>query len=188
MPVVFPSCVGGCHIRWPRERSLEDDLGYWRVAHVRPRNEKALAYDCERTGVGYFLPLYEKRVRRRDNNKPRKSLLPLFSGYLSFVDRNGGKRHIYETNRVVHVLDVIDQESFVRDLAQIWQAVTSGAQLGVVETFGVGQKVRVNGGPLGGLVGVVQEVRNHLRLLLNMEAFQVAVSVELDSADVEIVR
>lgn len=188
MPVVFPSCVLGYHIRWPPGHSLEDDLGYWRVAYVRPRNEKALAHDCERTGVGYFLPLYEKRVRRRDNNKPRKSVLPLFLGYLPFVDRDGGKRCIYETKRVVRVLDVIDQESFVRDLAQIWQAVTSGAQLGVVETFGVGQKVRVNGGPLRGLVGVVQEVRKHLRLLLNMEAFQVAVTVELDGADVKIVR
>lgn len=188
MPRVFPSCVGGCNIRWPGGLSLEDDLGYWCVAHVRPRNEKALARDCERTGVGYFLPLYEKRVRRRDNNKHRKSILPLFFGYLPFVDRNGAKRRIYEAKRVVRVLEVADQQGFVRDLTQVWQAITSGARLGVVETFAVGEKVRVHEGPLQGLVGVVQEVRSHLRLLLNVGAFQMAVSVELDCADVEIVR
>jgi transcription antitermination factor NusG len=138
--------------------------------------------------VGYYLPLYEKRVRRRDNNKARKSVLPLFPGYLPFVDRDGGKRRIYETKRVVQVLDVTDQEGFVRDLTQVWQAVTAGAQLGVVERFAVGQTVRVNGGPLQGLVGVIQGLRDHLRLLLNVEFFQMAVSVELDCADVEILQ
>jgi len=176
----------GHNVRWPEGRPLEEDLGYWRVAHVKPRNEKALARDCERIGVGYYLPLYEKRVRRRDNNKLRKSVLPLFSGYLPFVDRDGGRRYLYETNRVVCVLDIANQDGFVRDLARVWQVVGSGAPLGVEEKFAVGQKVRVNGGALRGLVGVIQEVRGHLRLLLNVEAFQMAVSVDLDCGDVEV--
>jgi len=186
MSSLFPSSLGGMNIRWPPGRPLEDDVGWWRVAHVKPRNEKALAHDCEQMGVGYYLPLYEKRVRRRDNNKPRKSVLPLFSGYLPFVDREGAKDRIYRTNRVVRILNITDQETFVRELTQIWQLVTAGLQLGGVQSFTVGQKVRVSQGPLFGLVGIVQEIRNPLRLLLNVEAFQMAVSVELDCADVEI--
>lgn len=188
MPRALVQSLGGCNLRWPIGRLLEEDVGYWRVAHVKPRNEKALARDCELRGVGYYLPLYVKRVLRRDNNKPRKSVLPLFPGYLPFVDRDDGKRRIYETNRVVHVLPVADQEGFVRDLTQVWQAVSSGAPLGVVQAFTVGQRVRVKAGPLQGVVGVIEEMRNHLRLLLNVEAIQMAVSVELDACDVEVLR
>ncbi len=187
-PDLFPSYVKGHTIRWPMDRSLEQDLGCWRVAYTKPRNEKALARDCQRMGVAYFLPLYEKRSRRRDNNKPRKSIVPLFSSYLPFVDRDEGKYKLCETGRLVHVLPVLDQEGFVRDMAQVWQAVTSGAPLDLVQTIAVGQKLRIRTGPMEGAVGVVRQVRGRYRLLLNVEMFQMAVSVELDRSDVEVER
>ncbi|RJP24085.1 MAG: hypothetical protein C4527_19375 [Candidatus Omnitrophota bacterium] len=183
----FPSQIGNFLIRLPHDRSLSEDLGFWRIAHVKPRNEKALAQDCSRLEIGFFLPLYEKRIRRRDNNKPRKSLLPLFPGYVPFVDRENGKFQLYETNRVVNVLDVLDQERFVEDLTQVWQAITSGAPLGVGKTFTVGQKVMVKEGPLQGLVGVIMQTTNRQRLFLNVEEFHMAVSVELDREDVELI-
>ena len=55
----------------------------WFVAHVKPRQEKAAADDCLRLGVEYYLPMFTRVTRRRDNNKPRKSVLPLFPGYIS---------------------------------------------------------------------------------------------------------
>ncbi|MFH1739243.1 MAG: transcription termination/antitermination NusG family protein [bacterium] len=188
MSDVLPSQLGTHRLRWPPGRSLEEDIGYWCVAYLKPRNEKAMARDCERLEVGYYLPLYEKRVRRRDNNKLRKSILPLFPGYLPFVDRDRGRHRILETKRIVHILDVPDQEGLVQDLRQVWQAVTSGVPIGGVQTFTAGQAVRVNSGPLEGLTGVVQEIRGNVRLLLNVEAFQMAVNVEIDYADVEVLR
>lgn len=68
-------------------------------------------------------------------------MVPLFAGYLPFVDCDGRKGQIYEAKRVVRVLDVTNQEGFVRDLSQVWQAVASSADLGVVERFAVGEKV-----------------------------------------------
>ncbi len=183
--MTFISQLGKCHIRWPIDRSLEDDLGQWRVAHVKPRNEKALAEDCKHLAIGYYLPLYEKRTRRRDNNKPRKSIIPLFPGYLPFVDEDDAKHRLYETNRIVHILDVPDQQQFVEDLTGIWQAVSAGVTIGVEESYSVGQKVRVKEGPLQGLIGVILDNANKRRLLLNVEAFRMAVSVELDREDIE---
>ena len=185
---LFSPSIKGNTIRWPTDCSLQEDLGCWCVAYLKPRNEKALALDCQRLNVGYFLPLYEKRTRRRDNNKPRKSVVPLFAGYLPFVDRDDAKRRICETGRVVQVLPVSDQEGFVRDLTQVWQAIASGAPLELVQDIAVGQKVRIRGGPMEGAVGVVSEVRSGFRLLLNVEVFRMAVSVELDRADIVVER
>lgn len=172
--------------RWPRDRALEDDLGCWRVAYVKPRNEKALARECQNAGVSYYLPLYEKRARRRDNNKVRKTVLPLFPGYFPFVDDNGGKTKLKQTSRVVDILDIDDQQRFVEDLAQIWRAVNSGAAVEAAPCFEQGQRVRVKQGPLQGLCGTVNRVNpDKPRLVIAVDALHMAVEVEIESDDVE---
>ena len=182
---IWPSQIGECVLRWPVGRPLREDIGCWRVAYLKPRNEKALARDCERMEIGFFLPLFEKRKRRDDTNKYRKSILPMFSSYFPYVNREANTRRIKETSRVVNILDVRDQEGFVRDLNQIWQAIASGSSIEKAPAYEAGQKVIVKNGPLQGLAGAIQETTKQRRLLLNVEAFQMAVSVELDCEDVE---
>lgn len=172
--------------RWPHDRSIEDDRGKWRVAYVKPRNEKALAIDCQLAGVPYYLPLYVKRSRRSDNNKMRKSVLPLFPGYFPFVDDDGGKSKLQQTNRVVHILDIGDQEAFVRDLEQIRRAMNSGVTVETAPYMAQGQKVRVKEGPLQGLTGIVNRVdKNRSRLVITVDALKMAVEVKLESESVE---
>ena len=67
--------------RYP-ERPIADAEQPWFVAHVKPRMEKAVADDCVRKAIEYYLPMVTKVTRRKDNNKPRKSVLPLFPGYI----------------------------------------------------------------------------------------------------------
>ncbi|MBI1388476.1 MAG: hypothetical protein GC154_08510 [bacterium] len=173
-------------MRWPSGRPLEEDLGAWRVAYLKPRNEKALARECQQAGISYYLPLYVKRSRRRDNNKQRKSVMPLFPGYFPFVDRGDESQRLHQTNRVVHILDVSDQDAFVRDLAMVWRAAESGAKLEVTPGFVEGQRVRVQDGPLLGMTGVVESVyRDKPRLIINVEALNLAVKVEIDAESVE---
>lgn len=174
--------------RWPRGKELSDDLGCWAVAHVLPRNEKALARECIKLNIGYYLPLYVKRARRRDNQKIRKSVLPLLPGYFPFVDRDRARLSIFETRRIVHILEVVDQAGFVRDLEAIRRVAASGLSILGIEQFAIGQLVRIKDGPLQGLTGIVREMKSPMRLLLNVEAVRLAVSVEIDSADVEPVR
>lgn len=161
-------------------------MGYWKVARIRSRNEKVLARDCEALGISYYLPLYIKRTRRRDNNKPRKSLLPLFSGYFPFVAREESHRLLLETGRVAQVMEVPDQRRFVDDLLQIWNTLETGTPILAVEPITPGQKVRIQEGPLAGMTGVVSEVRDECCLLLAVEAFQMAVRVRIERCEVEV--
>ncbi|MBD3267797.1 hypothetical protein GF373_14095 [bacterium] len=171
--------------RHPLDRAIEMDQGYWRVAYVKPRNEKALAAQCQEMDVGFFLPLYEKRTRRKDTGKFRKSVLPLFPGYFPFVDRENGRLKVLETNRIVNIIDVLDQEQFVHDLSQIWQAALSGAVMEPCQNYAIGSQVRIKEGPMQGLVGTVENTTKASRLLLSVEMFNMAVSVELDQISVE---
>ena len=54
----------------------------WHVIHTRSRQEKALAWFLKENEIGYFLPLRRKVVVRK--GRQRKTLLPLFTGYLMF--------------------------------------------------------------------------------------------------------
>lgn len=177
-----------CNMRYPVERPLADDVGYWKVAYIKPRNEKALARECEQWEIGYYLPLYVKRVRRKDNNKPRKSVLPLFTGYFPFVDRDDAKRKIVESGRVVNFVDVADQELFVHDLNQIWQAVQSGAEIEPVPMLETGQSVRIKEGPLQGLKGIIDQAKSPKYVVLQVEMFNIFVKVDAGETELEVIE
>lgn len=171
--------------RFPEGRALAEDLGLWTVAHVKSRQEKAFAHDLARWGVPYYLPLVEKRTRRRDNNKPRKSIMPLFTGYLAFALEREQREKIYRTHRVANILEVSEQQQFVDELEQVRQVLESGAEVNLVPTFRPGEPVRVRSGPLMGLEGEVLRQKGQTQFIIRVQMFNQAVSVELDEMYME---
>lgn len=141
----------------------------WWIAKIKPRMEKAMAFDLIKRNVEYYLPMYTKVTRRRDNNKPRKSVLPLFPGYLSFCAAPGTQQSIYTTGRVVSVIEVRYQKRFVEELGQIYLGLNCGMPMEPVFTFEPGESVEVFAGPLRGVHGVVTRINNEHRLVLEVE-------------------
>lgn len=141
----------------------------WWVAKVKPRQEKALAFDFMRNNIEYYLPLVTHVTRRRDNNKPRKSILPLFPGYISFCGQHRSAQGVYKTGRVVSIIPVKYQRRFIDELTQIYQAIETGAALEpVTVSYPQGTAVSVIAGPLRGLKGVIARVRDSDRLVLSV--------------------
>ena len=168
--------------RYP-SRPIAEAAHPWWVAKVKPRQEKAFAFDLLRAEVEYYLPLYTRVTRRRDNNKPRKSILPLFPGYVSFAQNT--PENIYSGGRVVDIIQIRHQSRFVRELTQIYQALEAGVQLEpLMESFELGTAVRVRSGPLRGVTGTIARVHNESRLVLAVEPFGRA-SLTIDSSLVE---
>ncbi len=168
--------------RWPA-RPIADAEHPWWVAKVKPRQEKAFVLDLLEHEIEYYLPMYTKVVRRRDNNKPRKSVLPLFSGYVSFSQAS--PQNIYTRGRVVNIIEIRHQARFIQELTQIYQALEAGAPLEpVLESYEPGTEVRVRSGPLHGIRGVISRVHNESRLVLSVEPCGRA-AVSIDSSLVE---
>ena len=166
-------------VRWPEERSLFEDLGQWWVARVKPRNEKALAWELLRLGISYYLPMFVKRSLRRDNRKPRKSVICTFPGYLSLAGYPEKKPEILRTGRVLQVIRVGDQEKFVRELEQVRKALQHAREVGMQNRLAVGRRVMILSGPLQGIEGVVTDPQRPNKIYLNVEIFNRAVSVAI---------
>lgn len=171
--------------RYPADRALEEDLGRWSVAHVKSRQDKAFAHDLARAEISYYLPLIEKRIRRRDNGKIRKSLMPLFAGYVAVALPRAEWERAYATRRVAQMIPVEEQEQFVQELEQVRRALESDMRVGLAPAFEPGQPVRVISGPLMGLEGEVVHAKGETHFIIRVQMFQQAVRVEVDEACLE---
>jgi transcription antitermination factor NusG len=117
---------------------------------------------------------------RRIRGRTIRSLLPLFGGYLFFCGEERQRVEVLRTNRVANLINVNDQERLVEELSQIEQALGAGAQLSPHKYIKAGQRCRVIGGALVGLVGIVMKTKNAMRLLLQIDMLGQAASVEID--------
>ncbi|HUT52999.1 MAG TPA: transcription termination/antitermination NusG family protein [bacterium] len=170
--------------RWPLDRPLLDDLGHWCVARVKPRQEKALAHDLVRLGMAYYLPMMTKRTVRRDNGKPRKSVVVLFPGYISVAGNGELRSELMKTGRTAGVIAVADQERFVSELGGVQRALDSNLAADTHPLM-AGQRVRIVAGPLLGQEGVVENCgRPGRRVYINVEMFNRSVAVTVSPEEV----
>ena len=168
--------------RWPEERSLYEDCGNWWVVYTKPHNEKALAWDLQKLGVGYYLPMTTKRTRRLDNGKPRKSLICLFPGYVSLVNYKNHKNSLLKTGRIVRAFEINNQERFVQELDQISRVTRQNVDIEIHDDLVIGQSVYIVSGPLKGIEGTIDDIIKCKRVFLNVEMFSRSVSIQVDPA------
>ena len=87
---------------------------------------------------------------------------------------------LLRTNRVANVIEVKDQEKLLDELVQFERALRAGAPLTPYKYIKAGQQCRVVAGPLLGLEGIVIQIKNISRLVLQIDMLGQAASVEID--------
>jgi transcriptional antiterminator NusG len=170
-------------ISWPEGSPIRNFTGQWWVAHTKSRNEKALANDLVCKGVNYFLPMSWKV--RKIRGRTIRSLLPIFGGYLFFCGKDRERLDVLKTNRVANLIEVKDQNRLIEELSQIDKAISAGANLSQHEYIKAGQRIRVIGGALAGLSGIVVKTKNAMRLVLAIDMLGQAASVEIGTDMIE---
>lgn len=171
--------------RYPEGRDLSHEDAPWAAVYVKSRQEKALARDLIRLDIPYYLPLITHTTRRRDNNKPRKTILPLFPGYMAFAAPPDRWDDVYQTHRISTLIPVHDQQQFVKELQQVQRVLESNLEVNLAPTYSPGERVRVKEGALQGLNGSVARAKGKTLFLINVTMFQQAVQVEVDEMDLE---
>ena len=164
---------------WPEGVGLENSAGQWWVAHCKPRQEKALAWDLLRSGGRYFLPMYDKTLASR--GRRWTSRVVLFAGYLFFCGGEAERLTVVRSERIVRLIDVADQPRFVRELAGIEQVLAAKLPIGAVNRLVRGTACRVAAGPLAGLEGVVERRKGRSRLVVMVDMLGQGVAVEVDA-------
>lgn len=170
-------------IIWPKNKTIVDLKGSWRVAHTKSRNEKALAWQLVKQEVPYFLPMHRKIAKKR--GRTFRSLLPLFPGYLFFCGGENERLTVLKTNRTANILEVDDQQRLIQELLPIETLLKLGKSVLPHEYIKVGQRCRVTAGPLIGTEGIVAVTPKETRLILQVDMLGQAASVEIAADMIE---
>ncbi len=152
----------------------------WFALTVRPQHEKKTALALENQGLTHFLPLYHSK--RRWSDRIKELDLPLFPGYVFCQFRYDRRLRVLQTPGVTSIVTFGDKPAPVPDseIEQIRKTVTSGRRIEPWPFFKVGKRVRIEGGSLDGIEGVLLELKNSLRVVVSIELLQRSVSVEID--------
>jgi len=126
-------------------------------------------------------------TRRKDNNKPRKSVLPLFPGYISITGTKETLFKLYATGRVATIITIKHQKKFIAELGQIYSILEKGVPLEPMDfAFEAGAEVGVTTGPLRGIRGVVASVKNQKKLILSVDGLGQAM-MSIDASMVRLI-
>ena len=152
----------------------------WFALRVKPRFEKTVATIARNKGYEEFLPLH--RCRRRWSDRFTEVDLPLFPGYV-FCQLNPEFRlPLLTIPGVLHFIGIgripapIDDE----EIAALQTAMLSGVWAEPWPFLDVGQRVRLEEGPLAGLEGLLIEVRKKQRLIVSVTLLKRSVAVEIE--------
>jgi transcriptional antiterminator RfaH len=157
----------------------------WFVAHTRPRREKKLKQCCEREGILATLPCY--RTVHKYRGKTVSFEKPLFPGYVFLQLKSEQKQMVFQNGHVANLLEVHDQAQFVRQLADILQALETELEVFLAPTIGLGARVKVKSGPLRGIEGYVEQRYGMTTVLLRLDFIAQAAAVKLQADELELI-
>jgi transcription antitermination factor NusG len=150
----------------------------WLVAHVRSRQEKALARYLHSFGVPFYLPQMEKRIRRA--GRTVVSFLPLFGGYLFFRGAAEERLRAQRSDLVVSVLEAPDQAALAAELQQLHALQVGRGRLIPHPYIAPGDFVTITEGAFAGYRGIVVREKGQERLVVSVSMIRQSVAVEID--------
>jgi transcription antitermination factor NusG len=154
----------------------------WFALQVRSQREANVADHLAGKGYELFLPLY--KLRKRWSDRIKEIDTPLFPGYL-FCRLNPEHRlPILKTPGVLHIVGFNHGPSPVdeHEICAVRNIVATGAPSQPWPFLEIGDQVRIESGPLCGLVGILIQFRGKRRLIVSITLLQRSVAVEVDSA------
>ena len=151
---------------------------HWIVLWTKARQEKAVARFLGALGTRFYLPL----IQRKSIARGRKftSNVPLFPGY---VFLHGTLEHAYSaiaTKRVCQLIEVPDQDGFIREISEIQKALEMTGSLELYPFAVVGRRCRIARGPFMGLEGVISNRLGATRLVMQVGILGRGAALEID--------
>jgi len=144
--------------------------GDWYACHTRPRCEKKFAALMAAEGFEHYLPLVASI--RRYPGETKRFTKPLFPGYVFARVPAAGKARIYQQELLARAIPVDDEARFLLQLEDVRKIVSSGVALTVIPLLTRGRRVRVVGGPLHGLEGLVDDSSNPQGIVISVDVLR----------------
>lgn len=160
----------------------------WYAVQTRARNEKVISERLQEQGLTTFLPLVSEVRRWSDRKKTIE--LPLFSCYVfvKLVASNNDERmRVYRTNGVFRIVSMRGEAIPIPDeqIDALRTVVTQQVPWVEHPFLKIGQRVRIRGGSLEGVEGVLLSRNGDRTLIISVDAIQRSLAVRVEGYDVE---
>jgi len=182
-----------CPSRWLKERRPGSMIAAterfsWFALQVRSRHEVGVASFLQGKGYEYFLPVVASTKRWSDRVKRMQN--PLFPGYVFCRFDPQYRLPILKTPGVIQVVGYNRSPVPIDDseISGIQALIASGLPSQPWPFLTVGDRVRIESGPLRGYEALLVEFKGKRRLVLSISLLHRSVAVEIDSACVSLQR
>jgi transcription antitermination factor NusG len=162
---------------------------HWYAVLSRSRHEKMVATALTNTGITTFLPLVTQMHHWSDRRKLVE--MPLFSGYVFVQIPNSAEAQlrVLKTSGVVQFVGnrkgaVPIQDEEINNVRAVLEQKISCSPYPFLQ---VGQRVRVRGGSLDGIEGILVGRDSASKLVISIELIQRSLAVRVYNFDVEAV-
>jgi len=149
----------------------------WFVCHTKPRCEKKFSALLAVEKFPHYLPLIQS-VRRYGTRK-KTFTKPLFPGYVFARLEPARKDRIYQQDLIVRALMVENEPLFLSQIETVKVVCASGLEAALHPLVRKGTHVRVQGGPLHGLEGYVDDPANPQGIVVSVDVLQQGLLVRL---------
>jgi transcription termination/antitermination protein NusG len=178
-------------ISWPQTpetESYQSGEPQWYAIQTRYRVERKVTTQLQQKGFETFLPVLHEIHRWSDRQK--NVAVPLFSGYtFARLDLFSDVRlEVLRTQGVIRLVSfgkgyVSIPAKQVDDLQRL---LSRGIPCAVRAFLRAGQKVRIRGGCLDGLEGILQQ-DDGKSLIISIEPVQKSIAIKIEGYDLELI-
>jgi len=153
----------------------------WYVIRVRSNFEWKASQVLKEKGYEPFVPSY--KVRSLWSDRVKVIDRPLFPGYVLCRFDGRTSLPLLQTPGVVQVVNCAGAPLPIddREVSAVQAMMDSAVPLFPRAFMNVGQRIRINGGPLAGLEGILESFRNGHRIVVSVSLMRRSVAAEIDA-------
>ena len=159
----------------------------WFAVQTKPRYEKKIHSTLASAGIDTFLPLTREVHRWSDRRMTVE--VPLFPGYLfvHIIPLPGNRLPVLRTSGVISFVGIRQQGTAIPDdqIEHLRKLIENRIGVGPHTFLRVGQRVRIRGGCLEGLEGLLVANEGDRRLIISVEAIQKSVAFSVKGYEIE---
>ena len=162
--------------------AAEPDYTHWYAVHTRARHEMRLVERLQERGIHTFLPLIRETHRWSDRKKTVD--VPLFGCYV-FVRIAPGARErlqVYTTNGVLQIVGTKGEGVPIPDeqIESVRLLLSEKIPYTTHPFLKIGQRVRIRGGAMDGVEGILSARNGDRTLIISVDAIQRTLAVRVE--------
>ena len=159
----------------------------WYAIHTRARHEKAVTAQLQRIGITTFLPLIRQTHRWSDRQKTIQCVLFDCYTFVCLQAYSQKHFHIVKTLGVIGFVGVrgVGLPLPEKEIEDIRTLLANSIPCSPYPFLGTGRRVRIRGGCMDGLEGILVAKNSDQSLVVSIDMIQRSVAVRIDGYDVE---